>query len=386
QAIADDSDAIVQEIEEDVKPPRKKPASNKKTGDRTRYMRRRLPATSPIPAAISYICRGPEIKGKFNKSAAVALGIKPGPLYGKLHRGEPVTLEDGKVINPSEVCDPPIPGHVFIIVDCPSPEYIPSLTNSDMFNEYQGNSGDERLSVIIHMLGKNILENNEYQEWMNKFPSRVEHIVGDEEYNSQPVLFNSHALSQLKLSKLNDGMFPIPHYSNVPKKTLGTLTSLNVRSSPMENLLHFDLEPKPVLRKLEHVPFDHSHPNSPACKEVETLTEYIAEAAEAKQAIAELPTAEEILGGEVEITTLGTGSSLPSKYRNVSATLVDIPNIGSILLDAGESTYGQMLRMSGATGIDESVNNLKAIFISHLHADHHLGVVQVLSKWFEVNI
>lgn len=171
-------------------------------------------------------------------------------------------------------------------------------------------------------------------------------------------------------------------------------------------MLHFDLEPKPVLRKLDQLPFDHSHPNSPACKEVETLTEYIADAAEAKQAIAEMPKAEEILGGEVEITTLGTGSSLPSKYRNgkirtrlmtlvdvvliyfqlVSATLVDIPNIGSVLLDAGESTYGQMLRMSGSAGIDDSINNLKAIFISHLHADHHLGVVQVLSKWFEVNI
>jgi hypothetical protein len=112
RAVVDDSDAIVQEIEEDVKPPRKKPASNKKAGDRARYMRRRLPPTSPIPAAISYICRGPEIKGKFNKSAAVALGIKPGPLYGKLHRGESVTLESGIVVNPSQVCDPPIPGHV----------------------------------------------------------------------------------------------------------------------------------------------------------------------------------------------------------------------------------------------------------------------------------
>lgn len=43
-----------------------------------------------------------------------------------------------------------------------------------MFNEYQGNSGDDRLSVIIHMLGRNVLENKGYQAWMNKFPSRVE--------------------------------------------------------------------------------------------------------------------------------------------------------------------------------------------------------------------
>jgi ribonuclease BN (tRNA processing enzyme) len=60
----------------------------------------------------SYICRGPEVKGKFNKAAAVALGIKPGPMYGKLHRGETLTLADGRVITPDQVCDPPIPGHV----------------------------------------------------------------------------------------------------------------------------------------------------------------------------------------------------------------------------------------------------------------------------------
>jgi ribonuclease Z len=70
----------------------------------------------------------------------------------------------------------------------------------------------------------------------------------------------------------------------------------------------------------------------------------------------------------------------------VSATLVDIPNTGSILLDAGENTYGQMLRMMGKNEINNAINNLKAIFVSHLHADHHLGVVHILAKWFEVNM
>jgi ribonuclease Z len=108
----EDSDAIVEEISEDVKPPRKKPSGQQKGANKARYMRNRLPSTAPIPAAISYICRGPEVKGKFNKAAAVALGIKPGPMYGKLHRGESLTLADGRVVTPDQVCDPPIPGHV----------------------------------------------------------------------------------------------------------------------------------------------------------------------------------------------------------------------------------------------------------------------------------
>lgn len=47
------------------------------------YIRQPLPRTTPYPAAISYICRGPTVRGKFKPDVAKALGIKPGPLYGK---------------------------------------------------------------------------------------------------------------------------------------------------------------------------------------------------------------------------------------------------------------------------------------------------------------
>ncbi|KAI8576219.1 hypothetical protein K450DRAFT_214494 [Umbelopsis ramanniana AG] len=386
QPASDESQAIVQEIGEDVQPPRKKPTvQQQQNANRTRYMNRRLPSTKPIPAAISYICRGPEVKGKFNKAAAVALGIKPGPMYGKLHRGESITLDDGTVVTPDRVCDPPIPGHVFIVVDCPSPEYIRSLTSSSLFSEHQGAVNGSRLSVIVHMLGKDVLENQQYQEWMNTFPSNVQHIIGNQEYNSHPVLFDSHALSQLKLSRLNNEMFPIPWYSNSPEKDLTEIPALPKLSHPMENLLQFDLEPKPKLQKLQNKLFDHIDPNSEANQAVEGLTEYLADANEAKQAIMDVDSADDAPGANVEITTLGTGSSVPSKYRNVSATLVEIPDSGSILLDAGENTYGQMLRIMGRDGIDKAVNNLKAIFVSHLHADHHLGVVHILAKWSELN-
>jgi hypothetical protein len=48
----EDSDAIVEEISEDVKPPRKKPSGQQKGANKARYMRNRLPSTAPIPAAI----------------------------------------------------------------------------------------------------------------------------------------------------------------------------------------------------------------------------------------------------------------------------------------------------------------------------------------------
>lgn len=50
-----------------------------------------------------------------------ALGLKPGPIYGRLKAGEAVTLEDGRVILPSEVLEDPTPGRkVCILGDCSS--------------------------------------------------------------------------------------------------------------------------------------------------------------------------------------------------------------------------------------------------------------------------
>jgi ribonuclease Z len=45
--------------------------------------------------------------GRFNLEKAIALGIPPGPLYGKLKQGETITLEDGRQINGKELCSEP---------------------------------------------------------------------------------------------------------------------------------------------------------------------------------------------------------------------------------------------------------------------------------------
>jgi len=57
--------------------------------ERRELYSRRLPKSKPNPISIAYICKGPDYKGKFNPKSAKALGLKPGPLYGKectIHR------------------------------------------------------------------------------------------------------------------------------------------------------------------------------------------------------------------------------------------------------------------------------------------------------------
>lgn len=54
--------------------------------------------------------------GQLNLPRLAELGVRPGPLFGKLKRGESVTLEDGRVIDPGEVVGQAQPGRVVTIL------------------------------------------------------------------------------------------------------------------------------------------------------------------------------------------------------------------------------------------------------------------------------
>ncbi|XP_031164822.2 zinc phosphodiesterase ELAC protein 1 isoform X2 [Sander lucioperca] len=59
--------------------------------------------------------------GRLKTEILKELGLKPGPLYGQLKAGEPVTLESGRVVLPGEVLEEAIPGRkVCILGDCSS--------------------------------------------------------------------------------------------------------------------------------------------------------------------------------------------------------------------------------------------------------------------------
>ncbi|CAN9513135.1 unnamed protein product [Ophioblennius macclurei] len=62
-----------------------------------------------------------ERPGRLKTEMLKELGMKPGPFYGRLKAGEPVTLENGRVVEPSEVLEAAIPGRkVCIFGDCSS--------------------------------------------------------------------------------------------------------------------------------------------------------------------------------------------------------------------------------------------------------------------------
>lgn len=66
-------------------------------------------------AALGYALVEHERPGRFDLERARALGIPAGPLYGKLQRGEPVTLDDGREIAASQVVGPTRRGRKVVV-------------------------------------------------------------------------------------------------------------------------------------------------------------------------------------------------------------------------------------------------------------------------------
>ncbi|MBI5547791.1 MAG: ribonuclease Z, partial [Deltaproteobacteria bacterium] len=65
--------------------------------------------------ALGFALIEPDRPGRFNLEQARALGIPEGPLFGKLQRGQAVTLPDGRVIEPSQVVGAARPGRKVVI-------------------------------------------------------------------------------------------------------------------------------------------------------------------------------------------------------------------------------------------------------------------------------
>jgi ribonuclease Z len=74
-------------------------------------------------------------------------------------------------------------------------------------------------------------------------------------------------------------------------------------------------------------------------------------------------------------TFLGTSSGVPTRARNVSGIALQLPQRAETwLLDCGEATQHQILRHS-----ELNSNQIRRIFITHMHGDHIYGLPGLLS-------
>jgi hypothetical protein len=87
-----------------------------------------------------------------------------------------------------------------------------------------------------------------------------------------------------------------------------------------------------------------------------------------------------LVGATAELVFLGTGCATPSKYRNVSSVYLSVGSGRGMLIDAGEGCYGQLVRRLGPSGAVAALVGLRCVWVSHMHADHHLGLIELLTR------
>lgn len=63
--------------------------------------------------SLGYCLREDMRAGRFDREAAIELGVPPGPLFGKLQRGVVVDI-DGRSVKPKQVMGPPRPGRTIV--------------------------------------------------------------------------------------------------------------------------------------------------------------------------------------------------------------------------------------------------------------------------------
>ncbi|GBE87655.1 hypothetical protein SCP_1103320 [Sparassis crispa] len=357
---------------------------------------------SPRPV-MGYVIVGPRTRGKFDVEKANALGLGNGPLRGKLTKGQTVTFDTKddsgnmvtRTVRPEDCIGPSEIPKAMILLDIPDPSYIPSVmasfTESPFYAKLHSKSQKDMeeylVHLVVHICGDGVLEDTKYQAFMNGFSDETFHLVASQAYSPDEITFRGAAYNQLRLNVLDPGMFPKLQSQPEPERSLASLTGLPSKTSLLraDQIIHF----RP-LRPPEHDKI--ARPTERLDVALATPTEEIVPANVA-QGFSEVRSRVKALsddrkrpqrpGDDVVVVPLGTSSATPTLLRNVSSILIEIPGYGNIMLDAGEGTWSQLARLYGnqdrSCGVWQVLRDLKCIFLSHMHADHHVGLAKILA-------
>ncbi|WVQ81072.1 hypothetical protein IAT38_003194 [Cryptococcus sp. DSM 104549] len=349
-----------------------------------------------------YICTTPPVRGKFDAAKAKELGVPNGPDRGKLTNGLPIEVLDSnvkggvRVIRPEDCMQPGGPGSILIVVNC-TEKTMDLLLDNRWFEGFQRPRAKEEqttreVHLVVHHVPRVVWQSHRYQEWMAAFGPQTQHALSEPSVEPTQTVFAGAAQQLLQLSVIDEDIFrpPFTTPANSTPPPLPPMTTFLTPSTFCE------MFPRGALREIplpQEVPFELAQDQVPDMRQsirdrLPLYAQAVDDAHKAVRADPRFNSTAKLPGDDIVVTTLGTGSAIPSKYRNVSSTHLDIPGSGGVLLDAGEGTLGQMRRLFGLRqgGIKKMFEELKLVFISHMHGDHQFGLAAVLEERFKLGI
>lgn len=318
-------------------------------------------------SGMCYIIEGPKLPGKFLAQRAAELGVKKGPLFGMLSKGNTIEVE-GRIIRPEDVTEPSPPNASFAVVHSTSAELVSQLP---YIPEYL--SPTSQLISVVHLSSSQTILSPEYQSFVSRIP-QAQHLVLNEDSSLESLKHNYIQPTQgagLNLHKLNSvcpGLFPLHRLTYSQTESV---LNYNFPFHLPHYLLKFGLSP------IAEIGIDRTEVIKPLSFEPPQSVERSGweERGPKYQEIVNCT----LPNSDPAIMFLGTGAMKPEKYRNASGIWVGEWG-GSLLLDCGESSYSQLLLHFGNEDIGRALSELSAILITHMHADHHLGLLKVLEE------
>jgi ribonuclease Z len=96
--------------------------------------------------SMGYVLAEDDRPGRFDRERAEELGVPVGPKFGRLHGGESVELDDGRVIRPEQVVGDPRPGRTVVYTGDTRPveAVVEAATDADLLIHDATFADDER--------------------------------------------------------------------------------------------------------------------------------------------------------------------------------------------------------------------------------------------------
>jgi ribonuclease Z len=367
---------------------------------------------------LSFLFTTPPVPGKFQPDKAAALGVPKGPLFAQLKNGKTIQFVNpatglDQTVESHQVVTPASPGVAVLVLNYaalvgddhvtnPNDESLPESDREAFFRQLRDTLDAKKvaLDLVIHLVKSTETYPTVQSFWERQLGSDAEHIFvpTHPESDCDGTPFRSAAVGAWCRSLL----CPEIYHSALPQDSSSGTTMTTTTAAESTNGIELPYTVGRSMMEYSLLPRSRKGFGQrclPSVQDAQSEAKKLAHdlgAVKLSQQILQecgdpsTDTASSKNNASGGLFFTGTGSALPCKHRNVTGMCLTMANGNSILLDIGEGTVGQILRDSSNSNNHETdpppstsaetLAKIRAVWISHPHADHHLGILRLLTE------